>query len=201
HQLEQLGVVHHVRLVQVDHDVWHADLARQQDVLARLRHRAVSSRAHQERTVHLRRAGDHVLHVVGVPGAVNVRVVTRRRLVFHVRGRDGDTTRLLFRGTVNRVVRAELATETLRANLGQRSGQRGLAVVNVTDRADVHVRLGALEFTLGHDCRFSLWDGVLGDKCGAHDWNRTSDLLLPTEVLYRLSYVSELFQQVQQRRG
>ena len=30
---------------------------------------------------------------------------------------------------------------------------------------------------------------------GAHDWNRTSDLLLTKEVLYRLSYVSKLFQQ------
>ena len=28
------------------------------------------------------------------------------------------------------------------------------------------------------------------DECGAHDWNRTSDLLLTKEVLYRLSYVS-----------
>jgi hypothetical protein len=27
-------------------------------------------------------------------------------------------------------------------------------------------------------------------NCGAHDWNRTSDLLLTKEVLYRLSYVS-----------
>ena len=28
--------------------------------------------------------------------------------------------------------------------------------------------------------------------CGAHEWNRTIDLLLTKEVLYRLSYVSEL---------
>ena len=34
HQLQQLGVVHHVRLVQEHHDVRHAHLARQQDVLA-----------------------------------------------------------------------------------------------------------------------------------------------------------------------
>jgi hypothetical protein len=27
---------------------------------------------------------------------------------------------------------------------------------------------------------------------GAHDWNRTSDLFLTKEVLYRLSYMSEL---------
>ena len=30
-------------------------------------------------------------------------------------------------------------------------------------------------------------------KDGAHDWNRTSDLLLTKEVLYRLSYVSEFW--------
>jgi hypothetical protein len=33
-------------------------------------------------------------------------------------------------------------------------------------------------------------------QSGAHDWNRTSDLLLTKEVLYRLSYVSGLFKQV-----
>ena len=47
-QLEQLRVIHHVRLVQVHHDVRHAHLARQQDVLARLRHRAVGRRAPPE---------------------------------------------------------------------------------------------------------------------------------------------------------
>src|SRR5690606_32553829 len=59
-------------------------------------------------------------------------------------------TRLLFRRTVDRVIGAELAAKTLRAHLGQRRGQRGLAVVDVTDGAHVHVRLGALELTLGH---------------------------------------------------
>ncbi len=36
--------------------------------------------------------------------------------------------------------------------------------------------------------------------CGAHEWNRTIDLLLTKEVLYRLSYVSRLFQQVHYKR-
>ncbi len=40
-QLEQLGVVDHVDFVQVHDDVGHADLAREQDVLSGLRHRAV----------------------------------------------------------------------------------------------------------------------------------------------------------------
>jgi hypothetical protein len=44
----------------------HADLAGEQDVLAGLRHRAVGRRDHEDRAVHLRRARDHVLHVVGV---------------------------------------------------------------------------------------------------------------------------------------
>ena len=74
-ELQQLGVVDHVALVQEHDDVGHAHLARQQDVLARLRHRAVGGRHDQDRAVHLRRTRDHVLHVVGVAGAVDVRVV------------------------------------------------------------------------------------------------------------------------------
>ena len=35
-------------------------------------------------------------------------------------------------------------------NLRDRCGERGLAVVDVTDRSDVHVRLGPLELGLGH---------------------------------------------------
>ncbi len=42
----------------------------------------------------------------------------------------------------------ELATEALGTDLGQCGGQRGLAVVDVTDGADVDVRLGALEHPL-----------------------------------------------------
>ena len=34
---------------------------------------------------------------------------------------------------------------------------------------------------------------VLDSETGAHERNRTFDLLLTKEVLYRLSYVSELF--------
>ena len=75
----------------------HADLAGQQDVLAGLRHRAVRGAHHQDRAVHLRRTGDHVLHVVGVAGAVNVRVVALVALVFDVCGVDRDPALLLFR--------------------------------------------------------------------------------------------------------
>ena len=74
-QVEQLGVVDHVALVDEHHDVGHAHLAGQQDVLARLRHRPVDRRHDQDRAVHLRRARDHVLHVVGMARAIDVRIV------------------------------------------------------------------------------------------------------------------------------
>src|SRR5690606_35631580 len=100
--------------------------------------------------------------VVGVARAVHVRVVPRLRLVLHVRGRNRDPARLLFRRTVNRVVRAELAAKTFRAHLRQRRRQRRLAVVNVTDRAHVHVGLGALELVLCHGCVSRNWSGLRG---------------------------------------
>ena len=110
-ELEQFGVVDHVALVHEHDDVGHADLARQQDVFAGLRHGAVSSRDDQDRAVHLGRAGDHVLDVVGVPGAVDVGVVPIGRLVFDVGGVDGDAARLLFGRRVDLVVGLGLAAE------------------------------------------------------------------------------------------
>jgi hypothetical protein len=62
--------------------------------------------------------------------AVDVRVVTQRRLVFHVCGRDRDAARLLFRRRVDRVIGLELATETFGTDLRQRRRQRRLAVIH-----------------------------------------------------------------------
>ena len=106
---------------------------------------------HQNRAVHLRRAGDHVLDVIGVAGAIDVRVVTVRRLVLHVRRRDRDTTSLFFRRVVDRVEVAELVLRVvLRQRLGDRRRQRRLAVVDVSDRPDVDVRLAAVKFLFRH---------------------------------------------------
>ena len=55
-ELEQLGVVDHVGLVEEDDDVGDADLAGEEDVLARLRHRAVGGGDDEDRAVHLRGA-------------------------------------------------------------------------------------------------------------------------------------------------
>jgi hypothetical protein len=102
-----------VDLVQEHDQRGNADLAGEQDVLAGLRHRAVGGRHDQDRAVHLRGTGDHVLHIVGVAGAVDVGVVAVGRLVFDVRRRDRDAAGLFFRRLVDLVVRRERGTARL----------------------------------------------------------------------------------------
>ena len=149
-QVEQLGIVDHVDLVEIDDQRRHADLAGQQDVLAGLRHRAVGRRDHEDGAVHLRGAGDHVLHVVGMARTVDMGVVPLVGLVLHMRGRDGDAARLLFRRLVDLVIGGELGTALLGQHLGDRGRQRRLAVIDVTDRPDIAMRLRPLEFFLSH---------------------------------------------------
>ena len=59
-------------------------------MLAGLRHRAVGGRDDEDRPVHLRRAGDHVLDVVGVARTIDVGVVPLVGLVLDVGDGDGD---------------------------------------------------------------------------------------------------------------
>ena len=79
-----------------------------------------------------------------------MRIVTVRRLILNMRRRNRDPARLLLRSLVNRVIRHERRTTRLRKNLRDRSRQRRLAVVNVTNRADVAMRLVAFKLFLGH---------------------------------------------------
>ena len=115
----------------------HADLARQQNVLARLRHRAVGRGHHENGAVHLRRARDHVLDVVRVAGAVDVRVVALGRLVLLMVHVDRHAARPLLGRVVDLVVLLRLRQALLRQIVGDRRGQRRLAVVDVADRSDV----------------------------------------------------------------
>src|SRR5580765_7599886 len=150
-ELQELLVVHHVGLVHVHHDVRNPHLPRQQNVFARLRHRPIGRRHHQNRPVHLRRARDHVLDVVRVPRAVHVRVVPLLGHVLHVRRVDRDPARFFLRRRVDLVVVLRLPTVLLRQHVRHRRRQRRLTVVHVPDRPHIHVRLRALKFALGHD--------------------------------------------------
>src|SRR5690606_35319268 len=152
-QLQQLSVVHHVSLVQEDNDVRNANLTGQQDVLTSLRHGAVSSRANQDRAVHLRSTGDHVLHIVSVTRAVNVRVVTDRGIIFNVGGVDGDTTSLLFRRVIDLREITGGTAPSLGTNLDQRSGQRGPDRVDGPYGNDDQTRSVQYEFFLSHDSK------------------------------------------------
>ena len=127
-------------------------------MLARLGHRAVSGGHHQNRSVHLRRAGNHVLDVVGVTGAVHVRVVPRRRLVLDVGGVDRDTARFFFRRGVNGFIRHRLRSPALRQNRRNRRCQARLAVVHVTDCPDVHMGLVTVKCCLTHN--YSIFPSV-----------------------------------------
>jgi hypothetical protein len=156
-EVEELFVLDEVALVEEDHDRGHVHLAGQEDVLTRLRHRAVHGRHHEDRAVHLRGTRDHVLHVVRVAGAVDVRVVTRFRLVLHVRRGDREdlravATALRLGRLRDLVVRDVLrAVALVRRDLRQRCGRGRLAVVDVADRPHVHVRLVPLELCLAHN--------------------------------------------------
>src|SRR4051812_30812475 len=151
-ELQDLLVVDHVGLVEGHDDVGDADLAGQENVLLGLRHRAVGRGDHQDRAVHLGGSGDHVLDVVGVPGAVDVRVVAVLRLVLDVRDGDRDATSLLLGRLVDLVERRRLVEVRVLVvqDLGDRRGERRLPMVDVPDGADVDVRLGPLELGLGH---------------------------------------------------
>ena len=75
-------------------------------MFAGLRHRAVGSGNHKDGAVHLGSAGDHVFHIVGVSGAVNVGIVAVFRFVFNVSRGDGDAAFAFFGGGVNLIIAA-----------------------------------------------------------------------------------------------
>ena len=149
-QLEKLFVVQHVALVQEHNDVRNLNLTGQKHVLTRLGHRTVGRGHHQNRAVHLGGTRDHVLDVVRVTRAIHVGVVTAVRLVLHVSRVDRDPASLLLGSLVDVLVIHEGRAVRLGEALRDRGGQRGLAVVNVANRANVDVGLCALELFLGH---------------------------------------------------
>ena len=150
-QIEQFRIVHHVHFVHRDHDVGHTDLTGQQDMLACLGHGAVGGGDDEDRSIHLGRARDHVLDVIGVTGAIDVRVVPVFGLVLHMRGRDRDAARFFFRRIIDRIERTEGHLRiVLRQHLRDGRRQGCLAVIDMPDRPDIDVRFAAVEFFFTH---------------------------------------------------
>ena len=119
-------------------------------MLTGLGQRTVRGRHHQNGAVHLGSTRDHVLDVVSVSGTIHVGVVTGFRLVLHVCRVDRNAPGFLFRSLVDVLIRHEFRTARLSQHLRDGGRQSGLAMIHVTNRPDVHVRLAAVKLFLGH---------------------------------------------------
>ena len=162
-ELKQLGVVDLVNLVQEDEDIRNVNLTGEQKVLTGLSHRAVGGSDDEDAAVHLSSAGDHVLDIVGVARAVDVRIVAALDLltvktgaviglILDVRGVDRDAAGLLFGGLVDLIVSGEVSGLGVGEgeNLRDRGGEGGLTMVDVADGTDVDMRLGSVKSLLCH---------------------------------------------------
>ena len=145
-------------------------------MLPRLRHGPVGGRHHHDGAIHLRRPRDHVLDVIRVPRAIHVRVVPLGGLVLDVRHGNGDAAGLFFRRVIDGIEAPELDLGVVLAqHLRDGRRQGGLAVIDVPDRPDIHVRLAAVEFFLCHKKKplslsrnpaLDLVHDLLGDPAG-----------------------------------
>ena len=149
-EVEKFGVVNEVALVHENNQLGNTNLTCEKDVLAGLGHRTVGSGDDEDSTVHLGSTGNHVLHIVGVAGAVNVSIVTGFGLILNVSGVDGDTTLFLFGSGVDRIKGFNFRETFFSQHLGDSGGQSGLTVVNVADSTDVDVRFGTIKFFFCH---------------------------------------------------
>ena len=122
-------------------------MARQENVLPGLRHWAIGRGHHKNRAVHLRGSGNHVLDVVSMPRRVNVRVVALSRFIFRMMQRNRNAARFFFGRIVDLIDILHASLEPSHVeDFGNGRGQRGFAVINMTDGADIYVRLGTIEF-------------------------------------------------------
>ena len=150
-KLEHFLVVYHIALVHEDNKAWNVYLTSEQNVLTSLRHRTIRCSNNDDSTVHLSSTRYHVLHIVSVPWAVYVSIVTVSRLILYVRGIDRDTTLLFFRSIVDRVERTELRETLLSKHRRDCSSKGRLTVVNVTDRTNIYVWFRSVKCFFSHN--------------------------------------------------
>ncbi len=159
-QIQQLLIINLISLIHIHNDVRNTNLTSQQHMLTSLRHRTISSRNHQNRTINLSSTRNHVLHIISMTRHINMRIMTILRLILHMRNRNRDTTLPLLRSLINIIKRSKRrrTNTTIRQHLRNRSRQRRLPMINMTHRPNIHMRLGPLEFRLSHL--------ALGSLCG-----------------------------------
>jgi len=106
----------------------------------------------KNRAVHLGRTRDHVLNEVSVARAVHVSVVTSLRLVLSVVDVDRDASGLFFGRRVDLVILLNLSKALIGEHSSDRRRKRRLAMVDVTDGADINVRLRSFKLSSSHLC-------------------------------------------------
>src|SRR5262245_38446807 len=101
-------------------------------MFASLRHRAIGGGDNEDGAIHLSGAGDHIVDVVGVAGAIDVSIVTIGGFVLDVSSGNRDPASLLLRSVIDGVEGAEgVLGIVFGQDLGNSGGQGGLAVVDV----------------------------------------------------------------------
>ena len=119
-------------------------------MLAGLNHRTICGTNDQNRAIHLRGTRDHVFHIVGMPGAIYMGIVPIFRLILHMSRINGNTALFFFGCFVNVVKGHKIGKPLGCQRLGNSSSQRGFAVINMPDCANVDMGFVPFKFFLRH---------------------------------------------------
>ena len=119
-------------------------------MLPRLRHRTIRRTHNQYRTIHLSRTRNHILHIIRMTRTINMRIMTTLRLILNMRRVNRNTTLLLLRSLVNLSIIRKRRTTRRRKYPRNRRRQRRLAMIHMTNRTYVHMRLHTLITILRH---------------------------------------------------
>ena len=141
-------------------------------MLVGLGHGTVGCCYYEDSSVHLGGTGNHVLHVVGVARAIDMRIVTIGGLILDVCGVDGDTALLLLGSVVDLIERLDFAQTLGCQHLGDGGGKGGLTVVNMANCTDVNVGFSPFENFFCHNITYKSCcknKPALGPAPGADD--------------------------------
>lgn len=125
-ELQHLGVVNGIDLVDEDDDALDTDLTGEEQVLTGLGHLTIGSGDDNDSTIHGGGTSNHVLDVIGVTRAVDVGVVAVLGRVLDVGSGDGDTTLALLGSLVNGAIVEEVGEALVGLALGDGSREGSL---------------------------------------------------------------------------
>ena len=125
-ELQHLGVVNGIDLVDEDDNSLDTDLAGEEQVLTGLGHLTIGSGDDNDGAVHAGGTGNHVLDVIGVTGAVDVGVMSGLGGILEMCGGDGDTALALLGSLVDGAIVEERRHALLCLSLCDGGGKSGL---------------------------------------------------------------------------